>query len=107
MKCTLKFFDESFRMKVGKDKGTPIWEIDSSYLRWMLDRGREGMSPLEVDILRAFINERKRLQKLYLEKEDNVRIHVQQKMEKYDPEKHDDRPKLSEAEQEVMDALFA
>ena len=65
MKPNFKFFDLDLRLKITKHKGLPIWDCESSFLRWMLEVGREGMLPLEVDIVRACIAERGRLHALY------------------------------------------
>ena len=65
MNPRFKFFDQELCLKVTNKRGMPIWDIDSTFLRWMLEKGREGMGALEVDIIRACLAEKGRLHALY------------------------------------------
>jgi hypothetical protein len=104
MRCQFKFFDSNFCMKPKKDRGRPIWDVEISYLRWMLEKGREGMGPLEVDIIRAFINERKRLQALMANNREKKEEMIDQIAAAYGV--GDDTPALSKEEEEMFDAVF-
>lgn len=61
LRSRMKFFDSAFRLRITKRIGTPIWQIEPGFLRWMLDVAREGMTPLEVSIVKAFLEEHARL----------------------------------------------
>ena len=106
MKPFMKFFDSEFRMKTKKHMGVPIWEVESSYLRWMLDKGREGMGPLEVDIIRAFLAERKRLRDLIYQKEEKMKEEKDKALERYLKIEEESVPPLSSEEEGLFDAFL-
>lgn len=71
MKPNMIFFDRNFVLKITREKGTSIWDISTSFLKWMLERCEmsANLGPLERDVIQAFIDARARMRELYLQKE--------------------------------------